>query len=53
MLRVVAARGNYLGQDRTDMQFAATEISRFTSKPEERDWKSAKRLSRTGRVRKR
>ena len=44
--RAVAARGNYLGQDRMDMQFAAKEISRFMSKPEEQDWRSAKRLAR-------
>ena len=42
----MAARGNYLGQDRMDMQFAAKEISRFMSKPEEQDWRSAKRLAR-------
>ena len=46
MFRAVAARGNYLGQDRVDMQFAAKEISRFMSKPEEQDWRSAKRLAR-------
>ena len=44
--RAVAARGNYLGQDRMDMQFAAKEISRFMSKPEEQDWRSAKSLAR-------
>ncbi len=36
----------YLGEDRMDMQFAAKKISRFTSKPDEPDWKSAKRLAR-------
>ncbi len=46
----MAARGNYLGQDRRDMQFAAQEISRFTSKPEEQDWRAAKRLARYLRV---
>ena len=46
LCRAVAARGNYLGQDRMDMQFAAKETSRFMSKPEEQDWKSAKRLAR-------
>ena len=46
LFRVVAARGNYLGQDRMDMQFAAKEVSRFTSKPEEQDWSSAKRSAR-------
>ncbi len=29
-----------------DMQFAAKEVSRFTSKPEEQDWSSAKRSAR-------
>ena len=29
-----------------DMQFAAKEISSFKSKPEEQDWRSAKRLAR-------
>ncbi len=40
----MAARGK--GQDRIDMQFAAKEVSRFMSKPEEQDWSSAKRLAR-------
>ncbi len=42
----MAASGNYLGQDRMDMQFAAKEISRFMSKPEEQDWRAAKRQPR-------
>ncbi len=42
----MAARGNYLGQDRVDMQIAAKEISRFMAKPEAQDWSSAKRLAR-------
>ena len=46
VLRGVAARGNYLGQDRVDMQYAAKEISRFVSKPESKDWRAAKRLAR-------
>ncbi len=46
MFRAVAARGNYLGQGRVGMQFAAKEISRFTSKPEDQDWRSATRLVR-------
>ena len=46
MFRAVAARGKYLGQGRMDMQFAAKEVSRFTSKPEEQDWSSAKPLAR-------
>ena len=44
--RAVAARGNYLGQDAMDMHYAAEEISRFMSKPEEQDWRAAKRLAR-------
>ena len=44
--RAVAARGNYLGQDRMDMQFAAKQISRFMSSPEPCDWRSTKRLAR-------
>ena len=44
--RAVAARGNYLAQDRFDIQFASKEISRFTSKPESEDWLRAKRLAR-------
>ncbi len=42
-IRAVSARGNYLGQDRMDMQYAAKEISGFTSKPEEQDWRAALR----------
>ncbi len=48
LLRAVAARGNYWGQDRIDMQFAAKEIRtwRFTWKPGEQECRSAKRLAR-------
>ncbi len=42
----MATRGNYLGQDRMDMQFAAKEASRFTSNPEEQDCSSVKLLAR-------
>ena len=44
--RAIAARANYLAQDRVDIQFAAKEISRFLSKPEPEDWRKAKRLGR-------
>ncbi len=44
--RAVAARGKYLGQDRMDMQYAAKKSSRFMSKPEEQDWRTAKQLAR-------
>ncbi len=46
VFRAVAARCNYLGQDRMDMQFAAKEMSRFMSKLEEQDWSSALRVAR-------
>ncbi len=42
----MAARDNYLGQDRMDMQFVAKEISKFTSKPEDQDRRTAKCLAR-------
>ncbi len=32
--------------EETTMQFAAKEISRFMSKPEEQDWRSAKILAK-------
>ncbi len=35
-----------MGQDQMDVLFAAKEIRRFTSKPEEQDWKCAKRVAR-------
>ncbi len=44
--RAVAARGRYLRQDRMDVQYAAEEIWRFTSKPEEQGWRAAMRLAR-------
>ena len=44
--RAVAARGNYLGQDRMDVQFAVKEISRLMSKPEAQDWRAAQKLAR-------
>ncbi len=42
----MAARGNYLGQDRMVLHHAASKISRFMSKPEKQDWRAAKRLAR-------
>ncbi len=46
LFRAVAARASYFGQDRVDVQFAAKEIWSFTSKPDKKDWRSAKRLTR-------
>ena len=44
--RAIAARANYLAQDRIDVQFAAKEVSRLMSKPEGEDWRKVKRLGR-------
>ena len=41
-----AARGNYLGPDRVDAQFASKEICRFMAKPMMSSWKALKRLGR-------
>ncbi len=46
MFRAVAARVNYLGQGRMDMQFTAKEVSRFMANPEEQHWRAAKILAR-------
>ncbi len=46
MFRAVAARGSYLGQCHMDVHVAAKAITRFTSKPEEHEWRSTKRLAR-------
>ena len=42
-VRAVIARGNYLGQDWMDTQYAAKENSRFTSKPEEQNRRGGQR----------
>ena len=44
--RGLAARANYLAQDRPDVQFSAKEICRRMSRPRQRDWESLKRLAR-------
>ena len=44
--RALAARANYLAQDRVDIQYAAKEISRNMSSPENADWCKSKRLGR-------
>ena len=41
-----AARGNYLGPDRVDAQFASKEICRYMSKPSMSSWRALKRLGR-------
>ena len=41
-----AARGNYLGPDRVDAQFASKEICRFMAKPSTASWRALKRLGR-------
>jgi hypothetical protein len=44
--RSVAARSNYLAQDRPDIQYAAKEVCRSMSDPKREDWLLVKRLSR-------
>ena len=46
MFRSVAARANYLAQDRTDIRYATKELCRHMSKPTEGDWMDLKRLCR-------
>ena len=44
--RGLAARANYLAQDRVDIQFAVKEIARRMAAPVNRDWLLLKRLAR-------
>ena len=44
--RALAARANYLAQDRPDIQFATKELCREMSEPTLRGWNGLKRLGR-------
>ena len=44
--RAPAGTGNYIAQDRTDIQYAAKEICRDMATPHPRTWKKMKRLAR-------
>ena len=44
--RAMAARVNYLSQDRPDIQYAVKEVCRRMSQPDEEDWARIKRLAR-------
>ena len=44
--RSVAARCNFLAQDRTDIQYASKETSKFMSKPTQKGLESVKRIGR-------
>jgi hypothetical protein len=46
MYRQLAARANYLAQDRPDLQFAVKELCREMSSPTARSWKRLKRVAR-------
>ena len=46
MYRASVARGNYLAQDRSDIQYAVKELSRAMSNPTINDQKRLKRLAR-------
>ena len=44
--RGLVARGNYVGQDRSDIKYAVKELSRRMAKPRYRDVEALKRLAR-------
>jgi hypothetical protein len=44
--RSVAARMNYLGMDRSDIQYATKEVCRSMARPKKEDWQKIKRLAR-------
>ena len=44
--RALAARANYLAQDRPDIQFAVKEVARRMARPTTADWSLLKRLAR-------
>ena len=46
IFRALAARANYLAQDRPDIQYAVKEIARRMAKPAGADWALLKRLAR-------
>ena len=46
LFRALAARANYLAQDRPDLQYAAKEVCRFMSSPTESSEAALKRLGR-------
>ena len=46
VFRALAARANYLAQDRPDVQYAVKEIARRMASPTGRDWALLKRLAR-------
>ena len=46
VFRAIAARANYLAQDRIDLQFAAKEVCRFMSAPTDTAQAALKRLGR-------
>ena len=46
LFRGVAARCNYLGQDRPDIQFAAKEVCRGMARPTKGDWRKLMRLGK-------
>ena len=44
--RAITARGMYLSQDRSDIQYAVKETSRSMSCPKLSDWEKLKRIGR-------
>ena len=46
LYRAIAARLNYLAQDRVDVQFAAKDVAKHMSRPAAMDWVKLKRVAR-------
>ena len=46
LYRAIAARLNYLAQDRVDVQFAAKDAAKPISRPAAMDWLKLKRVAR-------
>ena len=46
LYRAVTARLNFLAQDRTDIQYATKEVSRWMAPPKLRDWEALRRIGK-------
>ena len=46
IFRSVAARSNYLGMDRPDIQYGVRELCASMSRPTQRSWRQLKQLGR-------
>ena len=46
LYRALAARSNYMAQDRTDIRYSVKEVSRRMSKPRYCDWQALVRIAK-------